>query len=134
MCSSVRVFRAAVEHGAAIPGSPIHETVKRVDPTGVILETIPRAGLFTAQTPQAFRLDWLREAHANRPRLNAPITDDAQLVEALGRPVRLVDGSPWNLKITTPTDLTLASAFLRSMPQPQAHRPAHPFANEREMW
>lgn len=129
-----RVFQAAVEHGAAVPGLPIHETIKRVDDHGLILETVPRAGLFTVQTPQAFRTDLLREAHSRRSRTLATITDDAQLVEALGHPVHVVEGTPWNLKITTQNDLTMASAFLHSMPQPKAQPRAHPFGDEREMW
>jgi len=91
------VFAAARAHGAALPGRPIAETIKRVGPEGTTLETVPRAGLFTVQTPQAFRLDLLRWAHAHRANLTAAITDDAQLVEALGHPCRIVEGPPFNL-------------------------------------
>jgi 2-C-methyl-D-erythritol 4-phosphate cytidylyltransferase len=65
------------------------------------------------QTPQAFRRDLLERAHAERHRLEAAITDDAQLVEAIGHRVKVVPGSPWNLKITTRDDLDRAEMFLK---------------------
>lgn len=128
------VFAAAREHGAAVPGLPVTDTLKRVGADGLCSETVPRAGLVAVQTPQAFRRDLLVRAYANRSRLGAPITDDAQLVEALGVPCRVVDGSPFNLKITTPADLRLAAAVLKAMPQPKREGPAHPFADEQAMW
>ncbi len=86
------------------------------------------------QTPQAFRKDLLLLAYANRARLGAEITDDAQLVEALGHSCHVVDGSPFNLKITTPADLRLAAAMLQAMPNPKREGPSHPFADEQTMW
>ena len=77
-------------------------------------ETVPRAGLVAVQTPQAFRRDLLEAAYAQRDRV-AGITDDAQLVEALGHPVRVVEGSPRNLKITRAADLAVAFALLRTI-------------------
>ena len=128
------VFAAAREHGAAIPGTPVADTLKRVDPaTRQIVETVPRAGLVAVQTPQAFRRDLLVRAYAARSGLTH-VTDDAQLVEALGHPVHVVDGSPFNLKITTAADLKVAAAYLQLMPRPERDRPAHPFADERAMW
>ncbi len=128
------VFAAAVAHGAAILAVPVADTLKRADPDGVIVETVPRSGLHGAQTPQVFRRDWFELAYANRSRLPGPATDDALLVEALGHPVRVVAGSPMNLKITTVADLRLASAILQSLPRPAPDAPAHPFADERAMW
>jgi 2-C-methyl-D-erythritol 4-phosphate cytidylyltransferase len=128
------VFAAAVAHGAALPGLPVTDTVKRVDAEGRSVETVPRAGLYTVQTPQAFRRDLLEQAHARRAELGAAITDDAQLVEALGHPCRVVDGSRFNLKITVPEDLTLASAYLGLMAQARPRRSEHPFADERALW
>lgn len=109
-----RVFQAAREHGAALPGLAVSDTLKRADAAGVIVETVPRAGVYGAQTPQAFRRDWLVEAHARRSALSTSITDDSQLVEAIGRPCRIVAGSRWNIKITTQDDLKLASVLLRA--------------------
>ncbi len=129
------VFAAAVASGAAIPGVPVADTLKRAGLDGLIVATVPRAGLHAAQTPQAFRRDLLARAYADRARL-APggPTDDATLVEALGHPVRIVAGSPMNLKITTQADLRLAASILRSLPDPRADAPAHPFADERAAW
>ena len=105
------VLRAAAEHGAAVPAVAVADTLKRAD-AGRVVETVPRAGLWQAQTPQAFRRDWLTAAYARRASLPGPVTDDAQLVEACGHPVRLVPGSPLGFKITTPDDLALAEAVL----------------------
>jgi len=104
-----RAVMAAVEAGAdgAVPALPIADTVKRVDGDRVV-ETVHRPGLVLVQTPQAFRADILRKAHASA----AEATDDASLVEAVGGDVRVVDGDPRNLKITTAMDLELAAAIL----------------------
>jgi 2-C-methyl-D-erythritol 4-phosphate cytidylyltransferase len=109
------VVAAAAKHGAAVPGLPVADTLKRVDPAaGRVVETVPREGLWQAQTPQVFRRDWLAEAYAKRAELKTPVTDDAQLVEAAGHPVVVVPGSPENFKITTKDDLALAEAVLKS--------------------
>ena len=127
------VFATAAEAGAALLAVPVTDTVKRVDDKGKVLGTLPRQGLWLAQTPQVFRRDWLLEAYANRDKLGKDITDDAQLVEAAGHPVAVVAGSPSNLKITTKADLSLADAILKSRPKPKGTGPVHPFAEE-EMW
>ena len=127
------VFTKAQTSGAAILASPVSETVKEVDGQRQVRSTVSRQGLWAAQTPQVFRRDWLIEAYARRAELGKDITDDAQLVEALGHAVHVVEGSPLNLKITTKADLALAEAVLKSRPKPKAARPAHPFAEE-EMW
>jgi len=91
----------------AVPGLAVSDTVKRVrfEPGGaVVLETLPRGELVSVQTPQAFRADALRRAHAT----GGEATDDAALVEALGLTVAVVPGDPDNLKITTPADLARA--------------------------
>ena len=107
------VFAAAREFGAAIPGIAVADTLKRVDPASRhIVETVSRAGLVAVQTPQAFRRDLLVRAYAARSGVGHA-TDDAQLVEALGHPVHVVDGSPFNLKITTAADLKIAAAYLQ---------------------
>jgi 2-C-methyl-D-erythritol 4-phosphate cytidylyltransferase len=127
------VFAAAQTHGAAIPAVPIADTIKKADGQKRITATVPRDGLWLAQTPQVFRRDWLAEAYARRKEFGPGITDDAQLVEALGQPVHVVAGEVTNLKITTRADLLLAGALLKAMPKPKAAGPIHPFAED-EMW
>jgi 2-C-methyl-D-erythritol 4-phosphate cytidylyltransferase len=130
-----RVFDAARKHGAALPGNPVTDTLKRIDAEGQVLETIPRAGLVAVQTPQAFRRDLITRAYAERDRLTTAITDDAQLVEAIGHAVHVVEGSRYNLKITTAEDMPIAARFLRLLAQHHgaAHHP-HPFAEEQGVW
>lgn len=99
------VFEKARIHNAAMLASPIFGTVKRVQ-EGKIVETVSRAGLWEAQTPQVFRRSVLVEAYEQRGP-NDP-TDDAELVEKIGCSVYIVPAERWNLKITTLTDLLLA--------------------------
>jgi 2-C-methyl-D-erythritol 4-phosphate cytidylyltransferase len=106
------------------------ETVKRGSPKGEIEATLPRENLWLAQTPQAFRKDWIVEAHAKRARGGRDVTDDAQLVEELGHSVQLVEGSASNIKITTHADLLLAEAILKGRPKPRPAGSYHPFAEE----
>ena len=108
---------AAVHAGAdaAIPGLAVSDTIKRVthDSHGdrVVAETLDRTQLVAVQTPQAFRADLLRQAHAS----GADATDDAGLVELVGGVVVVVPGEPTNLKITGPHDLDVATALLRAL-------------------
>jgi len=106
---------AAVRAGAdgAIPGIPVADTLKRVEVHGdeqVIVGTVDRSTLVAAQTPQAFRADVLRAAHAS----GDDATDDAALVEARGGKVVIVPGDPSNLKLTGPRDLAVAAALLET--------------------
>ena len=103
--------QAAVDTGSAIPAVPVSDTIKSVDRDGAVLGTTPRETLRAVQTPQVFRYDLLLSAY--RGDLDA-VTDDASLVERLGHSVRVFDGSPENIKVTTPVDLLLAEAILRS--------------------
>jgi 2-C-methyl-D-erythritol 4-phosphate cytidylyltransferase len=128
------VFAAAQVHGAALLAIPVADTVKRAGSDRLTIETLPRNDLYLAQTPQVFRRELLLRAYANRSRLGTAVTDDTQLVEAVGHACAIVDGSPLNLKITTATDLRLAAAVLQAMPKPKRDAPAHPFADERQMW
>ena len=98
---------AAERDGAAICGLPIAETVKRVR-DGRVEATLDREGLWSVQTPQAFRAAVLREAHDKARRDAFVGTDEAMLVERLGHPVRMVPGSADNVKITTADDLRRA--------------------------
>lgn len=97
----------AERDGAAICGLPVTETVKRVR-DGRVEATLDRDGLWSVQTPQAFRAAILREAHDKARRDGFVGTDDAMLVERLGHPVRMVPGLDDNVKITTAADLRRA--------------------------
>ncbi|MHB8837213.1 MAG: 2-C-methyl-D-erythritol 4-phosphate cytidylyltransferase, partial [Candidatus Methylomirabilia bacterium] len=103
-----RVLAAARRHGAALAAVPVHDTIKRVSPDLFLDGTVDRRALWLAQTPQAFSVGLLREAHAQARAAGLEATDDAALVEALGHPVRVVPGSRLNFKITTREDLALA--------------------------
>jgi len=93
-----------MKHGAALPGWPIAETLKRVV-DGRIVETVDRRGLVAAQTPQGARTSWLLDALDRAEREGAEITDEASALERAGRKVRLVTGDPANVKVTTREDL-----------------------------
>ena len=108
------VFQEASRIGAALLAIPVADTVKQVDENGRVHATVPRRGLWLAQTPQVFRRDWLLDAYSRRQEFGRDITDDAQLVEAAGHAVHVVPGVAANLKITTQHDLALAEAFLRA--------------------
>ncbi len=122
------VFRAAEESGAAIPAVPVAATLKRVGPDKTIQETVARDGLWEAQTPQVFRRQLLMDAFARRGSLKA--TDEAQLVEQMGHPVKVVEGSPMNFKITTGSDFRMAEAVVDALPKAKVLRALHPFADE----
>jgi 2-C-methyl-D-erythritol 4-phosphate cytidylyltransferase len=124
------VFAQAEKTGAALLGTPVTDTVKQVDTQHQVQATLSRQGLWLAQTPQVFRRDWLVDAYARRGQLGKDITDDAQLVEAAGHAVHVVDGSAQNIKITTKADLILAEAILKARPKPKPAGPIHPFAEE----
>lgn len=128
-----RVFAEAEKTGAAMLAEPVRATLKQVDKSNVIEKTISRENLWLAQTPQVFRKDWLTEAYEKRDQVQETITDDAQLVEALGHPVHVVESDASNLKITAPSDIALADAILKSRPKPKVKGPLHPFADE-DQW
>lgn len=100
--------------GGAITGIAAVDTLKAVDEKSRILSTIDREPVRLAQTPQAFRFSLLLEAHERALKDGCFGTDDAQLVERIGGDVRVVEGSPRNIKITRPDDLVVAEAFLKN--------------------
>jgi 2-C-methyl-D-erythritol 4-phosphate cytidylyltransferase / 2-C-methyl-D-erythritol 2,4-cyclodiphosphate synthase len=102
-----RTVAAAGRWGAAIAAVRAHDTVKRVV-ADVVVATLPRDEIYLAQTPQAFRVGVLRDALAAR----GDVTDEASLAERAGHAVRIVEGDPWNLKITAPADLDAAERLL----------------------
>ncbi len=106
---TVAALKAAlVDAPGAIPAQPVSDTLKR-GADGRIVETVPRAGLYRAQTPQGFRFPALLSAHRAAA---AEATDDAQLLEAAGLPVALVAGHESNVKITWPEDLARVEAAM----------------------
>lgn len=127
------VFAKAKQTGAAVLAVPVSDTLKKVGAGQQVESTLPRQGLWLAQTPQVFRREWLEAAYKDRAKLGKDITDDAQLVEAAGQRVHVVESNATNIKLTTRADLTLAEAILKAQPKPKPTGPAHPFAEE-EMW
>ncbi len=109
-----RVVREARRHGAAILAVPVGDTIQRVR-EGRIVETPPRRECFAAQTPQVFRVDWLRAALEKALADGFQATDDAELVRRLGVAVRVVEGDPRNLKITRRADLEAARTYLHAL-------------------
>jgi len=108
------VVAAARSNGAAIIALPMRDTVKLVGGGHVIERTVDRKPLWLAQTPQAFRREWLQEAHRKAQIDGMASTDDAYLIEWLGRPVTVVEGSGENIKVTRPEDLVIGEAILAS--------------------
>ena len=108
-----RVLNATGEF-AAIPGLSLTDTVKMVDAGDRVLSTLDRERLRTVQTPQGFPLELLRALHSSAEANDTRATDDAYLAERAGVPVRIVEGSALNLKVTTPDDLALADWLISS--------------------
>ncbi|MGC8904038.1 2-C-methyl-D-erythritol 4-phosphate cytidylyltransferase [Thermus sp.] len=108
-----RVLRATQAQGAAAPVLPVPDTLIRSE-GGAYGSVLPREALRLVQTPQGFFTALLREAHAYARKRGISATDDAQLVQALGYPVALVEGERTAFKITYPEDLVLAEALARA--------------------
>jgi 2-C-methyl-D-erythritol 4-phosphate cytidylyltransferase len=108
------VVAASWKEGAAIIALPMRDTVKQVRTDGMIERTVDRTPLWLAQTPQAFRRDWIETAHRNAHAEGVRATDDAFLVEWLGYSVAVVEGSGENIKVTRPEDLVIGEAILAS--------------------
>ena len=108
-CAQVVASGAAV-----IAATPVTDTIKRVDGSGLITATPEREGLWAAQTPQGFSVEQLRQGHEKAIASGWCVTDDASLYERIGWPVKVLQSSPSNIKVTTPFDLTIAEAVLRA--------------------
>ncbi len=122
------VFKAAAEHGAALPVVEVADTLKESAQGNFVDRTVSRKGLWQAQTPQVFHRKLLVDAYEKRDRITEPITDDAQLVEQLGHKVKMVPGLRTNIKITTRDDLALADLILRN--KVEKVRPRRPFEDD----
>lgn len=107
-----RLVDQAEQTGAAVLGTKMKDTVKRTDGEKV-LETIDRSSLWAVQTPQAFQAAVVTEAYDYAAAHQIIGTDDTSLVEYMGRPVKIVEGSYDNIKLTTPEDMVVARAILQ---------------------
>lgn len=115
------VFSEAIKSGAAILASAVTGTLKRVTDDRMIDETVPRASLYEAQTPQVFRKDLIMESYRSLAQ-DMTATDDAQVVELAGHAVSVVISDATNLKITGKGDIALANAILKSRPKKAVSR------------
>lgn len=103
---------AAVEYGAATVAIPTVDTILMDDGDGFLRETPDRRLLWACQTPQTFQVAIIRQAHEEADHRGFQATDDATLVRRCGHPVKLVPGSPHNLKVTRPSDIHVAETFV----------------------
>ena len=108
-----RTVAAAKSDGAAILVAPVTDTIKQIGGEQVV-QTLDRGSLRRALTPQCFRYEVLRDAYQHADVTDPSLTDESALVEKLGRPVSIVEGSARNIKITTAEDLLIAEAILKS--------------------
>lgn len=112
-----RTLAAAKKHGAAIAAVPVKNTIKVVDNNGKVVATPVRSSLQAVQTPQIFAVELLKNAYAYLKEHPAQVTDDASVVELLGKDVFVAQGRYENIKITTPEDLIFAENFLKRQEQ-----------------
>jgi len=107
-------FAAAAKSGSAMLACSVSATIKKVK-DNTIIKTVDRSGLYEAQTPQVFEASLLRKAYENLKNLDtSKISDDSQLVEALGHKVSIVETDSSNIKITRQSDVAIAQAILKS--------------------
>jgi 2-C-methyl-D-erythritol 4-phosphate cytidylyltransferase len=107
----IRCIERAKHHGGAIAAIRVRDTIKQVAEDGRITETPARKQLWQAQTPQVFRFGLFKSAIENFGD-DIPPTDDAMLLEKLGKSVNIVEGDECNIKITSPLDLKLAEIII----------------------
>jgi 2-C-methyl-D-erythritol 4-phosphate cytidylyltransferase len=107
-----KTIRGAQECGSCVVGLPLKETTKRVNPEMFIRETVDRTTLWGIQTPQAFRYEIFQKALEKAQADRFLGTDEAMLVERIGVKIKVIEGSPYNIKITTPEDLRIAESLL----------------------
>lgn len=106
-------IKGAEAYGACILGIPVSDTIKYTDNVGNIVQTHDRNLMWLAQTPQAFQIHLIRKAHEFATLKDFRGTDDASLLEFMGKPVKIIPGSIFNIKITNPEDLLMAQALIR---------------------
>lgn len=106
-------IEAARTFGAATVAVPVVDTIIAAQEDGTVRETLDRRELWTVQTPQTFQYDIILKAHEQADKDGVRATDDAELVRRLGLTVKIVQGSPDNIKITRPHDLLVAEQILK---------------------
>jgi len=122
-----KAIAAAAKTGAAILACPVLATIKDVK-NDTVTKTVDRAGLYEAQTPQVFEASLLKKAYSNLKNLDeSKISDDAQLIEAIGEKVSIVETDSSNIKITRQSDITITEAILKSRPKAGAKGPTGPY-------
>jgi len=109
----LKLMKLASQQEGGLLGRPISDTVKLADNNNRVSETIPRDGLWRAQTPQMFRYGELRYALQNAKKKGLVITDEASAMEFAGYQPLMVQGRSDNIKITVPGDLQLAETFIK---------------------
>jgi 2-C-methyl-D-erythritol 4-phosphate cytidylyltransferase len=109
-----RLLEAMEDVQAVVTAIPTQDTIKRVDGSGNVLDTLQRDTLFHIQTPQGFRYDVITEAYKRAIEEGIWGTDDAYFVERMGIQVKVIEGSSFNIKITTPEDIALAHCILKA--------------------
>jgi 2-C-methyl-D-erythritol 4-phosphate cytidylyltransferase len=107
-----RSVTLARQCGAVSLAAPIVETIKRADPGQSVTESVDRSGLWAMQTPQVFRFDWLLDAYKRIVDSGHSVTDEVSALQQAGYPVRLLQNTDWNIKITFPRDLDLAEKMM----------------------
>ncbi len=122
-----KVIAEAGKTGAAMLACPVVATIKEVK-DNIIIRTVDRTGLCEAQTPQVFETSLLKKAYANLKNLDkSKISDDSQLVEAIGGKVSIVETDSSNIKITRQSDIAISEAILKSRPKPLPKGPIGPY-------
>ena len=106
-----KAMTLATKCGAVVLAAPVVETLKKVDSDGLVVGSVDRSGLWTMQTPQIFRRDWLMTAYELVLARGVRVTDETSAAEMAGFPVRLMQSSDWNVKVTYPSDLELARSL-----------------------
>lgn len=112
-----RVISTTAKTSAAIPACPVAATIKEAK-DNTIIKTVDRTRLYEAQTPQVFEAGLLKKAYENLKNLDqSKVSDDSQLVEALGEKVTIVESDSSNIKITRRSDIAIAEAIIKSQPK-----------------
>jgi len=108
-----KALDGAEKDGASVVAVPVKDTIKIGDARGMVQKTLDRSHLWSVQTPQTYKYDIIKRALAEAKTMDSHGTDDASLVESIGKPVKIVTGSYENIKITTPEDLILGEILLQ---------------------
>ena len=106
-------FALAAEKGAVSLAAPVVDTLKRADKAHQVIDSVNRTDLWGMQTPQIFRIDWLREAYQRIINSGRSVTDEVSALQEAGYPVTLICNPDWNVKITFLRDLELAEKLIR---------------------